>query len=374
MKKIIAISVMLVLIAGAVFADTSVGGNLKISASLAAGKTDDDDAVAGGATVWDAYTNVSWSGDNAGGMMRLWTKNNDWQPDLFTFWWWKPIEQLRLQLGKNADGDWGHAQITGWGYNAEAQGGIVIDQHRGIKSLSTETGFNSTSSCLARTSDAFWGGFGALGLAVSIFPAQGFEINIGLPFQGKTDKNKEAIAAAVYSNTKINFKVDIPDIGTVRLAADLKKGTTDAKGNFHFDQDADLQTDIYFAFYLSAIENMGLELGASFTNEFEKINIGLGVRYSADDLTIKSRIGFVSKENNTAFGIGILPSYNLGNMVFYFNAGFGMNLDKETKDWFVNPYIRVPANAGNFYAGIKILDNGDEKMAWEIPIGWNVYF
>jgi hypothetical protein len=357
MKKIIAISVMLVLIAGAVFADTSVGGNLKISTSLAAGKTDDDDAVAGGATVWDAYTNVSWSGDNAGGMMRLWTKNNEWQPDMFTFWWWKPIDQLRLQLGKNADGDWGHAQIAGWGFNAEAQGGIVIDEHRGIKTGSGETGFNGTSSVWARKA-GWWGGFGDLGLAISIFPAQGFEINIGLPMSSKGE------LATTYSNAKINFKVDIADVGTVRLAADLSKA----------NKDADLGTNIYFAFYLSAIEGIGLELGAAFEEEFEKIGVGLGFRYSAEDLTIKARAGFVSKEDNTLFGINILPSYNLGSMVFYFNAGFGMNLDKETKDWFVNPYIRVPANAGNFYAGIKILDNGDEKMAWEIPIGWNVYF
>jgi hypothetical protein len=353
MKKIIAISVMLVLIVGAVFADTSVGGNLKISAQLLAGKAEQDDVNAGAATIWDAYTNITWSGDNAGGMMRLWTKNNEWQPDFFTFWWWRPIDQVKLQVGKNADADFGHAQVSGWGYNAEAQGGIAVDQHRGI---------NGTNSVYARTA-AWWEGFNRLGIALFLFPVPGFEIDLAIPMESLDT------AENTYLNSKINFNIGIPDIGNIRLAADLAGK----------DSDDNIKVNVHFGFYVMAVEGMGIDIGAAFKNtaeNFDTIEAGLGYRLNADDLTLKARIGFVAKNPNDdmILGIGILPSYNLGNFALLLNAGFGMNLDKDTKDWFVNPYISVPANSGRLYAGFKLIDNGDEKIYWEIPIGWNVYF
>jgi hypothetical protein len=390
MKKIIAISVMLALVAGAVFADTAVGGNLKISTNLL---MDDggDDVMAGGATIWDAYTNVNWSGENAGGMMRLHSFGQgkspiSWTPDAFVFWWWKPIDQLKVQLGVNPDADWGHAQISGWGFNAEAQGGVAIDKDRelGSGSYTQASSYNDTAylfatgtpSVVARTA-AWWGGFNSLGLAISIFPAQGFEIDLGIPMGNK------ATAAQTYLSSKINFKVDIPDIGTIRLAADLQGKDAD---------DSVITPNIHFAFYLSAIENMGLEISGAYKTkpagtqntagsyaEFTTTEVGLGFRYNAEDLTIKARAGFVMFKDfagdDSLIGINILPSYNLGSFVFYFNAGFGMALDNsDFKDWYVNPYIRVPAKAGNFYAGIKAQGVGDADVTWSIPIGWNVYF
>jgi hypothetical protein len=360
MKKIIAISVMLALVAGAVFADTSVGGNMKISTGLLAGGG--DDVMAGGITFWDIHTNVQWSGENAGGMMRLWSLPKDhgsainWTPSAFAFWWWKPIDQLRVQLGKNADADWGHPQIPGWGFNAEAQGGIAVDQHRGIGS----------TAVVARTA-AWWGGFGDAGLAISIFPAQGFEIDLGIPM-GEFENWKTA--AEIYMNSKINFNIGIPDIGNVRLAANLIKA----------NKDADQLLDVHFAFYLSAIEGQGIDIGAAFKSaggeNFKNIEAALGYRFNAEDLTIKARLGFLMPDGgDKIFGINILPSYNVGSFVFYFNAGFGMNLDNsDVKDWYVNPYIRVPAKVGNFYAGIKLIGINDNDVTWEVPIGWNVYF
>jgi hypothetical protein len=113
------------------------------------------------------------------------------------------------------------------------------------------------------------------------------------------------------------------------------------------------------------------------------MEFGLGFRTTADDFGLKARVGFVMKDGASQLGIGILPSYNLGSFKFFFNAGFGMNLDKDSdaagkQDWFVNPYIQVPTSAGSFYAGIKLIDEGakgaSEGMSWALPIQWNVYF
>jgi len=371
MKKIIAISVMLLLIAGAAFADTSLGGNMRITANLASKAAGADDAMAGDVHVYDSNLSANWSGDNAGGMMRFHAFGSDsgnfktkidWTPDFFGFVWWKPIDQFRLQIGKNADGDWGHNQITGWGYNAEAQNGAAVDQYRGI-------GGNAEK---ARTA-AWWGGFNSMGLTLSIYPIQGFEINIGIPMPSAD------VAAVTYSNSKINFKYDISEIGTIRLAADLNKAK----------KDADLLIKGHFAFYLSAIENIGLEVGAGYIQDNKDknhIEAGLGFRFSAEDFGLKARLGFINKEKadgGKQVGIGILPSYNLGSFKFFFNAGFGMNLDKDSdqsgkQDWFVNPYIQVPTSAGSFYAGIKLVDEGktgnDKGVTWAIPIQWNVYY
>jgi hypothetical protein len=388
MKKIIAISVMFVLIAGAAFADTSFGGNMRITANLASKAPNQDDPQAGDVHVYDSNMSANWSGDNAGGMMRFHANGKggtsliDWAPDFFGFVWWKPIDQFRLQIGKNADGDWGHNQITGWGYNAEAQNGAAVDQHRGI----------GANAQVARTS-AWWGGFGDLGITLTLFLAQGFEVDIGVPMYEAGD------LAVVYSNTKINFKVDVPDIGTVRLAASLNKVAKDGQGNSHLKNDtsytppktadADLLANIHFAFYLSAIENIGLEVGFGFFQDSKDDNhmeFGLGFRTTADDFGLKARVGFVMKDKDkggSQLGIGVLPSYNLGSFKFFFNAGFGMNLDKDSdaagkQDWFVNPYIQVPTSAGSFYAGIKLIDVGakgaSEGMSWALPIQWNVYY
>jgi len=396
MKKIIVTLVVLALIAGAAFAQPSVGGNLKISTNLIYGNTDDPDAYAGGATIWDAYTNIVWAGNNAGGMMRLWTKNNEWQPDFFTFWWWKPIPQIRLQLGQNRDGDFGHAQIAGWSFNGEAQGGVALDKDRdkftnysGGGYYTSDKRYSSAGESLAtiaRTA-AWWGGFGAggndIGIALSLYPMPGFEIDICIPMAGaKSDAGgiPQFTAAETYLNSDINFNIAIPDIGNVRFAVDgMGKDPTD---------DSVATPNLHAAFYINAIEGMGIEVGAGFKSKnelFETIEFGLGYKVTVEAFAMKARAGFIAKgvlnDGNDAslFSIGILPSYNLGKLVALLNAGFGIDLNTtEMMDWFVNPYLSVPANSGRLYAGLKLYNiksKGDgDIISWSVPIGWNVYF
>jgi len=392
MKKFIVALVVFAVIAGAAFAQPSLGGNLKIGTNLLWGSTETPEPLAGGATIWDAYTNVVWAGENAGGMMRLFTKTNEWIPEFFTFWWWKPIQEVRIQLGRNRDGDFGHAQIAGWGFNAEAQGGVAIDKDRELTIYGGGYYGNESIASIARTA-AWWGGFGPnsndLGLALSFFLIPGFEIDLCVPMQGgdggiygvggdsvQAGKNgmkpKDGFTASnTYLSSKLNFNVAVPDIGNVRLVADLQGK----------DGDDIVLPNVHAAFYVNAVDGMGIELGVGVTKEFEVIEVGAGYRLNAEEITFKARVGAVVKtpDDELLIGIGILPSYNLGKFIALFNAGFGIDLNKtDVIDWFVNPYLSIPANSGRLYAGIKVYNikslGQKDQIFWAIPIGWNVYF
>jgi len=309
-------------------------------------------------------------------------------PESFAFWWWKPIEQVRIQLGRNRDADFGHAQIAGWGFNAEAQGGVAIDKDRELTKYGAGYYGNESIAALARTA-AWWGGFGPnakdLGLALSLYPIPGFEVDICVPMQGGkagiygigADNNQAAnkptdTASNTYLSSKINFNVAVPDIGNVRLVADLQG--KDSK-------DEIVLPNVHAAFYINAVDDMAIEIGASFTKEFDVIEAALGYKLTIDDFVLKARAGAVVKtpKDDLLVGIGILPSYNLGKMVALFNAGFGIDLNKtDVIDWFINPYLSVPANSGRFYGGFKLHNikslGAKDEITWAIPFGWNVYF
>jgi len=437
MKKIIAISVMFALIAGAVFADPSIGGEYGAKAILLEDKGGGDDARAGGFGFASAHANVKWEGENAGGMIRLFSTSEGykygsiaWYTPDFAFAWWKPVDQLRFQIGRNPDGDWGHAQITGWGFQAEAQnyvaiaGGFIgafkdVAQYLDIYALWVAAGGTAANldeekeitlpdgskktvkgkapgvPLLAYTAEStgFWGGFGAQGITLQITPVDGVEIDLGIPMSGENP------AAVTYANTKINIKADIPDIGTARVAFDLKKA----------DKKADQLADIYLAFYLTAIENMTAEVGIGIVTsglsdkKNDQFQIGLGYTLDAGDLGLKARLGVVPKVSGAdglkdyiPFGLNIMPYYNLGSLTAYVNFGVGTML-KVTKgdkagdylDFYFNPYVKIPVNMGNFYAGFKF-SQGSKGLAnwvnttgadakkpdasWAIPIGFQVYF
>ena len=357
MKKLIAISVLFALLVTAVFAETSVGGNMKISTALLKGQsgaaTDDPIVQSGPVVFWDGHVNVNFGDAKAGGMMRLWTKTNEWQPDWFAFWWWRPNEYFRMQLGKDPDAFWGTAQITGWGYNQEAQGGIAYDQHRGA---------NGTASIVARTA-GFAPGREGPGLALSGFLLDNMlTLNLFIPFGGAgatgsaggfggSDGSSITNGSKwqeVYTKMYANVIYKLEEIGDIRLTAafgagdqlafdPIKDANNLAKGNkpeyrWRGDNEEHDPTKIYGSFYLTAIENMAVDIGlAAFlpyttqkakwvftdaegdgdqtnpdnwqnvggqgvgtpqgTTVFSDFEVGLGYRFSSGDFAIKVRTG-----------------------------------------------------------------------------------
>ena len=376
MKKIIAISVMFALVIGAAFADVSVSGGYHMSFDLAVDKVQGNGEDVGmGRYGAGGDVGVSAEGDNAGGKLRIWGDNYHAATGIgdHALVWWKPIDQLKIQLG-GWDGDWGHNQIIGWGFTEGAKDTVALEtRYAGDKA------------------PGFWGGFNQ-GLSLFISPADGIEIDIGIPVGRNDSASKPYSTAVIFSNTKINVKADIPNIGTAKFALALNKGDlgTDTSA---VAKDAELITDIYVAFYLSALESsgMGAELGLGVTTsgttgkKNDKIDLGVGFKYEAGDLGLKAGLGVgfgdankVGTKTLIPLSVQVLPYYNLGALTAYLNAGFDTKLgaDDTVVSITFNPYVKVPISGGNFWAGVKFFNSGVKgaDAQWSIPIGFNYGF
>jgi len=441
MKKLIAISVVLVLLATAVFAQPSVGGSLGARVTIIEGDSGENvdgnaKPLVGGFTFKNRHVNVTYAnGDGtAGGLVRLYAAPaNGWwvdgpAPIPFAFGWWKPIPQLRIQIGHNADGDGGAQQLSGWGYNAEAQDNVAVDQDGNIWTGWPPNVGGAPAARMARIGGAWWGGFGELGAYVSIFPMDGLTINLSLPFGNGRDEGITKNVGTIYSKIGANVVYNIPDIGTVRISWQGTGGLADTE---EYPQEAS-PGSIYASFYLTAVDGLGVDIGFAFgipyqTHKYDGAGevdvspgakIGLGVRYVAGDFGIRARIGVdnlgaknvavsgnnfgasvassvVGEDTPIMLGFGILPYYTVAGVRIVLNAGLGIVLPNKDMadakidpfiDWFVNPYIIKSVSAFTFYAGFALgADNqltvdgksptdSDVKIRWSIPVGFNAYF
>jgi len=395
---LIAISALLVLLATAVFAQPSLGGHFGAQAVIIQGSSGEDangDALplTGGAAIKGARVNAQFAnGDGtAGGVVRLLSAqyNGYWGSQAFAFAWWKPIPQLRIQLGNNPDGDFGAQQIGGWGFNAEAQDFVAIDKDNG------EAG--SVVSGYAR-SPGFYPGYGELGAAISIYPIEGLTINLAIPFASGRDNKTDVQVGDIYSKIHLNILYKLTDIGDLRITFVGQGGLAD---NDDYERKLSVG-DIYASFFLTAIDDLGVDIGVKFGLPYENdagvdvspgLQVGLGVRYTSGDFGVKFRAGATlagstgDDKNNTNIGFGILPYYTLPAFRVYLNAGMGMSIpdadaasDYTKVGWFVNPYITKSISSLTFYAGFKLASDGaadkdsDAVINWGIPIGFNCYF
>jgi hypothetical protein len=310
-----------------------------------------------------------------------------------------------VQLGHNPDGNFGAAQITGWGYNGSAQDFVAIDNDSGD--------FSGDSAWRKARSAGFYGGFSNVGLLISILPVSGFDINLAVPMSNNSHSDGTDLVKENVKKFHANVVYTIPDIGTARVSFQGLGG-----------KDTELETPAYrstgtaFAsFYLTAIQGIRADFGISYGLPYNNAadarvtpdaGIGFGLRYIADAFDVKFRAGTTfggkvvtgNKDIDklavgpTAIGVGLLPSYNMGIMAVYFNVGLGWtipnkdlieqdaNRNKIVNDWFINPYIRVPAGGLAFWAGFKVGSDDrttwgpakTEVIKWSIPIGVSVGF
>jgi hypothetical protein len=401
MKKIIAISVMLVLIAGAVFADVSIGGQFKTGATLLFGNTiEKSDVLAGqrpqGKGTAEGKVNVGFGDANLGGKVTLNSRADGdyYSPDAFTFAWWKPTESFRIQAGYFADGDWGTAKITGWSFNGEAQDFVAIDNDSGEwKSWGggrNPTGTEDVHMLGARA----WGFYGAIkgtnAVQLSFYPSEALTINFGVPFGSSW-----ITAMNQYMQSDFQIIYAIPDTGTVSITFD-GQGAVVPAGK---EDEAMESPKLFASFYLTAIEGIGVDIGVGFQPKLKDdvttppIQVGLGFTFRSDDFGVKLRLGAAlagkkgDADDPMMISAAILPYYNLGVATFYLNAGLGMMMPKEGDSitgWFFNPYIQKSVEGAKLFAGLKVYSNGmlggdkanpDNKIVcWGVPIGINFYF
>ena len=387
MRKLIVFSVVLALLSVAAFAQPSVGGSLGAKVTIIQGNSEDSEALTGGINFANRHVNVTYSNSDgtAGGLVRLYAAGATgwWGATPFAFGWWKPIPQLRLQIGHNPDGDFGAAQITGWGFNAEAQDFVAID---------SDSGDSSGNGWKTARRAGFYGGFSDNGVTLSVFPMDGLTINLVFPFAGgHSESGNGKPVGEIYSRVHLNVVFALPDVGALRVSFQ-------GLGGLDEDMEKSAPAGNFFAsFYLTAIEGLGIDLGAGFgvpykdaadlNNNPYGVQLGLGLRYVAGDFGIKARFGTqliresAGSKSPTTIGLVFLPYYGFGNgLTGYLNAGFGITIPEgdadQVVDWLINPYIRKAVSAFTFYAGFKLWSDGgpDPVTKWAIPIGFNAYF
>jgi len=392
MKKIIAISVMFVLLTGAVFADVNFGGGAGMGTQIIFGSTEKDanDETAplqtgGWRAHWGSFSGTWTSEDNsAGGKFKMngdfnagddWSgtkyDGDDYKIGKFTVKdsygsntlhigggiWWKPSDVFKIDVRKLQDeGVFGKGNYVAWGYHANSA-------WNNAALLWNDYGWHSFSNGIVKGGNGFYGGSDAANMSAGLTFGQFgdlFTANLVIPLEGADE------TTAKLFSTHVQFLFNIDGVGEIALsyagggANPDKDGKKTVYGGGSFFINADLSQVIP--------GSMGLELGVeipingSFYNaatgsvdkdESKKpIRIGLGFgmnQWTSEAFQLFSRVGVVlipednldhswmgtvgSKGN--LFAVDINPSIQIGDVgrVFFdFGVGYAMFDEEETED------------------------------------------
>ena len=382
LKKWIAILVVFALFTGVAFAQ-SIGGQLQLGMDLLKGENvKESDIMTGGSYADGPYHEAKLSatfGDGAaGGRLVL---NNSM---LWGWIQWRPSPLFRMKIGRDGDGEFGHAQIAGWGFTGEAK-----------NSVGAFSDYNGSLSMRYRHAGLNYGGIdgGAeFALSTSIFPSDLVQINIGWPNFG----NQTQELTGRLARTHISGIFRIEEVGNVRFALQgngglMKDGSGDIGDVFLTFQSMSLvqgvNFEVGFKYALPHRMNLGPDGGFELDSDtFGHMQAGFGVNYTKEKLGFKVRGGshFGGKNagadrDGAGFGLSILPNYQVnGNTIVFFHTGFGMEFDTDAFHWFVNPYVWIRAGESvRFWTGLQIIDDSaarDGQIRFIVPFGFNCYF
>jgi len=411
MKKIIAISVMFALIAGAVFADTSIGGAVETRFSLARQTGGDGDDPTMGGSIGAAQ--FVFSGSNAegtlGGMFRY-KQTNEGKGNggeaLYdrVFVWWKPVEQVKIFLGIDQDGLFDTGDFMCWGYHA-GDNDYLFNHHWDF------------------WRQAFPGNWDGFGLAFSFYPIPGLDINLALPtgsvgwrqapeasvFLGRPISNPDSDTPTGMLPGRLrfvaNYSLDFGKISLVYIGGGAAKekntvyngkndgndpnaiganiGIIDAKNNGIFGLSA----------LITAIEGIQIKVGGAILLNDESdniINAGLGVVYNGEGFGVKFRAGLqMQKDMNgpiVTTKVGDGDMLITGSIMPFFAVGdngqvlvdIGVTSWGGEMGWFVTPAYRLGIEGGAFKIGLQVWNNiqmggnilisGSDFVRWNIPM------
>jgi len=343
------------------------------------------DAKGGGKIVFTSGHDTAYDGGLGTGFKRTWG-----------FLYWRPMQQFRMQVGVNADGDYGAAQISGWGFTGEAKNSVAaVSDYNGWGNQSWPLW--TWQSGLTRKGNAFYPGTGDLAnINFSIFPTDGLIAHIVLPLgdgvadsgNGNAQNFQDQIA-----DFHLNVKYTIEEMGLINFAFVGKGGLGKDRSNTHSIG------NLYASFYLTALSGMNAELGLVYGLPWENAAgakndgfLGAGVGFRLDDggpftfkIRLNARLMGNTNDNpmDTLIYANILPCYKVSNNLWAFlYAGIGMEMfdgDVDSRlSWFVNPYIWVRASEGlRFWTGLQVLQHGPTEnppVVWRVPFGFNFYF
>ncbi|WP_288506840.1 hypothetical protein [uncultured Treponema sp.] len=275
-----------------------------------------------------------------------------------TVTWLKPIEQLKLSVGKFDGGDNGFREGTGFGAWNWVR-----------PSATTGLFFNGDDSIM----DAIGGD----GFMAEIFPIEGFKVMVNVPFlkyAGKVEGNK---AYDIYKKTQIGAAYTIDGTGTLKV---LWTGVSEESkiGNSKYDYTG----KIGVAFDLTAVENLYLAIGAKFDIVDEDYNAdkvktdkdtGI-VKYSDDDGNewggVKNKAYFAL---NASYKVSDAITFNMnGGVKLFKNSGFdpkwgiGAGVDYVIMEGLtLNADVRYISETKYSKNGVKI-DGNDDSVSFLI--------
>jgi len=437
LRKLIAVFVVLVLASGAVFAEIAFGGTVIGKVDVVGGSSveDSDITAGGGMGRIDASAEAESDDGSFGGFLRFRAGSYGGNVAGWGLAWWKPIEQVKFQIGNNPDGIFDTSHMTRWGFYQTAGDVGVVNPNNA---------WGGDTALGPVTSDyVFYGGSGDFGAFLSITPVEMLALNFMFPYaDGKAeDVYKKMLAQAV---------VNLDGIGTFSATYQADKGykegdagtggtpavtwyyvaAVDANGtpgtpawtttkpgpnDIVLDTKAvggkeptgvvegydESYGKLYASFYFSMIENLGLDLGFSFTlpkkdsDDLDPLGIGLGVEFGAGQFGIKSRIlasvggkvtvGDDTKDIPLGLTFDLLPSFAINdNLTAFLSAGIGLTAKPEdapdgveaTVNFHVNPYVQYRFDwSKGLFAGFLLESRGsgmkdvDPVMTWSVPVG-----
>jgi opacity protein-like surface antigen len=369
MKKLIAISVMFALIAGAAFA-VDLGGDVIASTQLFSASGGDDPVFLTG-NLGRIRIEGSGEGDvgigTVGGWIRFdglfaplieqgditdksWEHQLVWSAVSHALAWYQPIDAVKIQVGVNTDGHYDTSHIGRYGFYAQMNeiGGVNSNGNWG------DTSFDS----------GVFGGYSDLHFALIITPMDALTVNIAIPLNAAPSGDDKQMAAAFKSSLfQVNYSADF---GAIHVT-------------YQGINDAALSGKIFASVYLSMIENLGLELGVGYGLKAEgatnpPVGIALGAAYNAGAFGVKLRgIVEVPMESgqDLLFRVDVIPSYAVNdNVTIYGDIGVYQKVDLT---FHIAPYVRIGAEWGtSFYVGFYF-NNGDgvklDDPNWGIPLG-----
>ena len=378
MKKIIAISVMFVLLTGAAFA-ADVSGSVIGTVNVLTGDNGDDSKVTSSAGLDRVRVEASGSSDSFGGWVRLDPASLEIKEDegevnfssgVAGNVWWKPVDELKILIGGNPDGFWGKEGVSGWMfYQTAYDTGVTVD------GANVWGGDNIYGQGL-KYRNAFYRGFGDNGLLLEIRPADIATINIALPvFAGgeTADVFKHLVA-----------QVDLHlDFGNIAITYEgegsyIQGGNTGWVGG---------DGATIFAYFGGSFGPLALDVGLGYElvgeSKFKNpIAIGLGAKYATDSFGVKFRAvtSLAGDDKATKILTDVLPYFVLGDKLRAFvSFGLGMTMPEagdSVMDWHFNPYVEVGEEWGaKFLAGIKVQSGGNgESIGWAVPIALSIGF
>jgi hypothetical protein len=414
MKRLFFLSMIFALIASTAFA-ADVGAEIIGMTNILSGDTTEDSKVQaggwpGGLRRARAYAGGQNEAGTFGGWFRFETYGPG-NPDFHGNAWWKPIDQFKLMLGVNPDGDYGRDGVTRWGFYQVGGDSDVIHENWAF-------------------GESFYAGWNKNGALLTITPIENLLIFLGIPFSSGGE------AADMFAKLHAQVAYDISGIGNFAITytgglghkdkvaptgSDTKYGwipgatesdpptwgliTTPKGGSAEVNDPG----KIYAYFGLSAIENLGIDIGLGYTLPYTRedkttvntpIAVGLGVKFDSGAFGVKARIqgqlGGSKKPDSgtewkdpTVIDFDILPYYAVTDTVTaLLSAGLHMSAPGDNDygtagkpdavtGWHVEPYLTVKSSwwAPNFYAGFRLESDGvkgaDDKSVvnWSVPIG-----